>query len=94
MMQVEEKHLTIKEKKELLSIARRSVINRLNNKKTAVRSCLEGLQIKRGLFVTIHKEGQLRGCIGVFISEKTLSETRSEERRVGKECRSRWSPYH
>src|SRR2546422_3823192 len=23
-----------------------------------------------------------------------LPETRSEERRVGKECRSRWSPYH
>ena len=23
-----------------------------------------------------------------------LSEVRSEERRVGKECRSRWSPYH
>ena len=23
-----------------------------------------------------------------------LLETRSEERRVGKECRSRWSPYH
>src|SRR2546429_8820121 len=23
-----------------------------------------------------------------------LSEIRSEERRVGKECRSRWSPYH
>ena len=23
-----------------------------------------------------------------------LSITRSEERRVGKECRSRWSPYH
>ena len=22
------------------------------------------------------------------------SEGRSEERRVGKECRSRWSPYH
>src|SRR5256885_8598959 len=22
------------------------------------------------------------------------SESRSEERRVGKECRSRWSPYH
>ena len=21
-------------------------------------------------------------------------ESRSEERRVGKECRSRWSPYH
>ena len=24
----------------------------------------------------------------------TVIETRSEERRVGKECRSRWSPYH
>ena len=23
-----------------------------------------------------------------------LSKARSEERRVGKECRSRWSPYH
>src|SRR5258708_24336402 len=23
-----------------------------------------------------------------------LAEVRSEERRVGKECRSRWSPYH
>ena len=23
-----------------------------------------------------------------------LKEVRSEERRVGKECRSRWSPYH
>ena len=24
----------------------------------------------------------------------TFSNSRSEERRVGKECRSRWSPYH
>ena len=26
--------------------------------------------------------------------EKELRKNRSEERRVGKECRSRWSPYH
>ena len=25
---------------------------------------------------------------------KSISLCRSEERRVGKECRSRWSPYH
>ena len=25
---------------------------------------------------------------------ETLLTMRSEERRVGKECRSRWSPYH
>ena len=28
------------------------------------------------------------------ISFVILALTRSEERRVGKECRSRWSPYH
>ena len=27
-------------------------------------------------------------------SHKNNEEIRSEERRVGKECRSRWSPYH
>src|SRR3712207_6851958 len=26
--------------------------------------------------------------------ERKIKEARSEERRVGKECRSRWSPYH
>ena len=26
--------------------------------------------------------------------EQRLTISRSEERRVGKECRSRWSPYH
>ena len=30
---------------------------------------------------------------GVFTADMD-SNARSEERRVGKECRSRWSPYH
>ena len=30
---------------------------------------------------------------GVHVAE-ALGQDRSEERRVGKECRSRWSPYH
>ena len=29
-----------------------------------------------------------------FVVERTKGRIRSEERRVGKECRSRWSPYH
>ena len=29
-----------------------------------------------------------------LLSQLGLEEARSEERRVGKECRSRWSPYH
>ena len=31
---------------------------------------------------------------GVIFSSSDLRYVRSEERRVGKECRSRWSPYH
>src|SRR2546426_9506443 len=33
-------------------------------------------------------------CSGVPFSNASENGTRSEERRVGKECRSRWSPYH
>src|SRR3712207_9356631 len=29
-----------------------------------------------------------------FLAQEVLERQRSEERRVGKECRSRWSPYH
>src|SRR3712207_8293649 len=34
-----------------------------------------------------------KAAVAVFDNYGT-SCTRSEERRVGKECRSRWSPYH
>ena len=30
----------------------------------------------------------------ITLSDISKKEERSEERRVGKECRSRWSPYH
>ena len=35
---------------------------------------------------------QLRRRGAIFV--EAIEEVRSEERRVGKECRSRWSPYH
>ena len=43
-----------------------------------------------------------RDCAVIFITEQIAEKVsdviqrykRSEERRVGKECRSRWSPYH
>src|SRR3712207_3243668 len=39
-----------------------------------------------------------RAKMGMFLAFQYPSEvpgvSRSEERRVGKECRSRWSPYH
>src|SRR6266542_320742 len=40
---------------------------------------------------TIVEEANLNVHISAL--RKVLGESRSEERRVGKECRSRWSPY-
>src|SRR5260221_11502416 len=44
----------------------------------------------RLLSVTI----SLLGTTGKPHQARLLRRMRSEERRVGKECRSRWSPYH
>ena len=46
--------------------------------------------------------GSMSGCdrcvksldAGVGLNSSLVPANRSEERRVGKECRSRWSPYH
>ena len=38
--------------------------------------------------------GELLGNRIFFVKRYVMSSPRSEERRVGKECRSRWSPYH
>ena len=38
-------------------------------------------------------EGYVRFALTLPV-EKITEAVRSEERRVGKECRSRWSPYH
>ena len=42
--------------------------------------------------LSIQEEEDREVTIGFGISEDEVD--RSEERRVGKECRSRWSPYH
>src|SRR2546421_4274459 len=38
----------------------------------------------------------MRALVDQFLDQNQVGEDvrRSEERRVGKECRSRWSPYH
>ena len=40
------------------------------------------------------KINELQALISIDSFNSELKSSRSEERRVGKECRSRWSPYH
>src|SRR3712207_5803584 len=56
-----------------------------------------GLYLVAGLEKLLNEEGLDVGILKTFpiISRQSGEHAeRSEERRVGKECRSRWSPYH
>ena len=53
---------------------------------------VKGLLENNGI-ATIIKDG-LMSTIAPYIAPDVTILVRSEERRVGKECRSRWSPYH
>ena len=63
----------------------------------AIQLIVEQVHQKNGKLVTsgMGKAGQIAMNIATtFCSTGIPSVFRSEERRVGKECRSRWSPYH
>src|SRR2546422_6206615 len=51
----------------------------------------DGKFVKEGIVSKNTKGATVSGQFGVVSS---AGSARSEERRVGKECRSRWSPYH
>ena len=60
------------------------------------REALGTLTVSKGIadLTTLAGLAQSIASIGMdHINFVTMAE-RSEERRVGKECRSRWSPYH
>src|SRR3712207_7805275 len=60
---------------------------------------LHAAEFERWRAPRIQTAGILTGSVAVGFSlgfgiHHPVIGTRSEERRVGKECRSRWSPYH
>src|SRR5256885_12687765 len=55
-----------------------------------------GLDLKGGVAVTLEVDPTIANSDNQQVREQKMSKAidiRSEERRVGKECRSRWSPY-
>src|ERR1043166_8650335 len=52
---------------------------------------------KAGMNVMIFNQRSVSEILSMILTLSAMvgaAEKRSEERRVGKECRSRWSPYH
>lgn len=74
-----EEKLTEQEQAELLRIARQTIASHLGQAGPAAATA-EGdrLQQSRGAFVSLHKRGQLRGCIGTFVGAKPLVDTVQE----------------
>ena len=67
-----------------------SILLASHNMDEVNRLCDSVLMMKEGSIIDSGKPLMLVNKYG----RKNLEEVRSEERRVGKECRSRWSPYH
>ena len=57
---------------------------------TAIPTLGQRYPERKGLVLSLHGMG---GNVGDAVAPLVIG-ARSEERRVGKECRSRWSPYH
>ena len=62
----------------LLALARASVVKAMTGKKSAPvpipPECADDLSRRLGMFVTLKTHGELRGCIGTFVSDRPLTE--------------------
>ncbi len=71
--------LTRKEQEDLLEIARSSIVAALKGEVLPpARTNSPSLLQKRGVFVSLKKQGELRGCIGFIESDQSLVETTQE----------------
>jgi AmmeMemoRadiSam system protein A len=75
--------LTTEEKRNLIELSRASIKNRLRvDQDRPAAMDTPSLNAQGGAFVTLHKNGRLRGCIGRFTSEAPLTDTVQEMARA------------
>ena len=82
--------LTEEEAEHLNEIVRKSG----RSKEAFLREMVRGYQLCEKPDPEFYKMMRELSAIGNRINQLAVKANRSEERRVGKECRSRWSPYH
>lgn len=71
-------NLTKEDKKILLILARCSIMSRFQKQGIKFPGATPVLHTKCGAFVTLHRKGKLRGCIGYVIAAKPLFNTVQE----------------
>ena len=66
----------------------------VNQAKAAVDQAKEQVTAAETKVETAKKDNVDTSAQKIAEAQEAVTQLRSEERRVGKECRSRWSPYH
>ena len=68
---------------------------RKSRKETAAVAVQEAdAACRAAIYVRLSVEDTHTHSVSIETQQMIIARYRSEERRVGKECRSRWSPYH
>jgi AmmeMemoRadiSam system protein A len=80
------------QQKRLLALARASLSQAAGGRKGPRPQPDPEFRQKRGAFVSLHKHGQLRGCIGTFAADKPLEDTVWEMARAAAVHDPRFQP--
>ena len=72
-----------------ISLERKNIAHQLTQTLTAVEAVKQLFEKEMGIDQTVVNQ-----LLSTALRHGGDFADRSEERRVGKECRSRWSPYH
>ena len=67
--------LSVQEGQTLLQLARQTLDNYFTKQQIKLNNLLPGLFSQRGTFVTLKKQGELRGCLGLVESDQPLYQT-------------------